>query len=111
MSERLLESQGATLEQLIALHEQARRWIIANPVQARLVVARELGITQEAGAAVLAERDFNVSRPGPALAQSLKAAGAAPGIVDALLDDGPLRAAVRGVEFKPRQTGEVALLR
>jgi hypothetical protein len=111
VSERLLESQGATLEQLIALHEQARRWIIANPAQARLVVARELGITQEAGAAVLAELDFNVSRPGPALAHSLKAAGAAPGVVDALLDDAPLRAAVRGVELIPRQTGEVALLR
>ena len=96
VDESVLGERRAALTQLIALHERARAWLIGNPREAAALVGAASGITAEAAAQRLAHSDLHVARPGPALAQALAAANPAAGnVIAELLDDTPLRDAVR----------------
>lgn len=98
--EDFLASRPEMVERVVGLYERARRWLITHPLETAALVAQETGVSALAAQAVLASREFHVSRPGPALAQALRAAAdaARSAQVDALLDDGPIRAATRKVE-------------
>jgi hypothetical protein len=95
VSERLLASEPSRVEGVLAAHEQARRWMASNPDD----VTRLLAATGGTG------RDYNVARPGPALLQMLKAGtGGAGGALETLLDDTPIRAAVRSLQHPAGST-------
>jgi hypothetical protein len=89
VNERLLASEPSRVEGVVAAHERARRWMASNPddVTRRFATAGSVG------------RDYNVARPGPALLQVLKAGTAGVGnALETLLDDTPIRAAVRSLQ-------------
>ena len=106
--EDVLRGRADLVAQVVGLYERARKWLVAHPLEAATLVAQAAGL----GAAearnlprnLLASRQFLVSRPGPALAQSLKSAAdpSRAAHVDALLDDGPMRAASRALESGPK---------
>lgn len=98
--EDFLASRPEMVERVVGLYERARRWLIAHPLEAAALVAQETGSSATAAQAMLAVREFHVSRPGPALALALRASAdaARSAHVDALLDDGPMRAATRKLE-------------
>ncbi|HEY4374074.1 MAG TPA: ABC transporter substrate-binding protein [Burkholderiales bacterium] len=100
VSEPWLAAHRSSAARVIAAYEHARHWIAAHPQQAAQVLAQETGISQAAAQAQLAQADLTVARPGPAQAQALRdAVGASAQQVAALLDDGPIRAALlRGAE-------------
>jgi ABC-type nitrate/sulfonate/bicarbonate transport system substrate-binding protein len=123
-SEQFLAAHRIEAERVIIVYERARQWIQANPEEASRIVAEEAGMPVAQARQQLAERDFSVSRPGPAQALALKAAAPAlvrqgrvqPGIdaarvVDELIDDRVLRSAMRRVEqqFAGAGQGELAL--
>lgn len=98
--EDFLASRPEMVERVVGLYERARRWLIAHPLEAAALVAQEAGGSASAAHALPAVREFHVSRPGPALALALRASAdaARSAHVDALLDDGPMRAATRKLE-------------
>ena len=98
-SERLLSSEPTRVQEVVDLLERARRWLLANPEAAARLLDAAPGVASGAAPAPWSERDFHVARPGPALLQVLKADAATrqPGL-EALLDDGFVRAAVRRLE-------------
>lgn len=98
--EDFLASRPETVERVVGLYERARRWLIAHPQETTALVAQEAGLSESAAHALLAGREFQVSRPGPALAQALRSSAdaARTAQVDALLNDGPMRAASRKLE-------------
>lgn len=98
--EDFLASHPEMVERVVGLYERARRWLIAHPLATVALVAQETGGSEAAAQAVLAGREFIVSRPGPALAQALRTSADAvrSAQVDALLEDGPMRAAARKLE-------------
>ena len=100
VSESDLKQRPQAVEALVALHEQARQWLVRHPEQAVRLVAADAGVGEAQAAALMARRDFNVSRPGPSLAHALKASpnGVPADMVDALLADQPMRAAARRLE-------------
>lgn len=102
--EDFLASRPEMVEHIVGLYERARRWLIAHPREIAALVAQETGSSAMAAQAVLAGREFHVSRPGPALALALRATADAARShqVDALLDDGPMRAATRKLEHGPQ---------
>ena len=103
--EGFLASRPETVERVVGLYERARRWLITHPQETTALVAQETGSSTATAQAMLAGREFQVSRPGPALALALRASADAARSqqVDALLDDGPMRAAARKLEqgFQP----------
>jgi len=105
--EDFLASRPEMVEHVVGMYERARRWLIAHPLETAALVAHETEVSVTVAQATLAGREFNVSRPGPALAQALRTApdSARSAQVDALLDDGPMRAATRKLEqgLKPVQ--------
>ncbi|MBL8381043.1 MAG: hypothetical protein JNM79_24455 [Burkholderiales bacterium] len=104
VSQRTLTERREPVEQVLAWHERARRWMLDNPTETARVVAQGAGIPTEHAAAALSGQEFYVARPGPALAQALKAGGADATLVGVLIDDAPMRAAVRRVEHaRPAQ--------
>lgn len=98
--EDFLASRPETVEHVVGMYERARRWLIAHPLETAALVARETEGRAAAAPAAPASREFNVSRPGPALAQALRASADSvrSAQVDALLDDRPMRAATRKLE-------------
>ena len=95
VNERLLASEPSRVEAVVAAYERARRWMASNPDD----VTRRFAATGGAG------RDYNVARPGPALLQALKTnTGGAGGALDTLLDDTPIRAAVRSLQHPAGST-------
>ena len=102
--EDFLANRPEMVESVVGMYERARRWLIAHPLEAAALVAQETGGSASAAQAALAGREFNVSRPGPALAQALRtsANSVRSAQVDALLDDGPMRAATRKLEQGPQ---------
>lgn len=105
--EDFLASRPDMVEHVVGMYERARRWMIAHPLETAALVAQETAGSATAAQAALAGREFNVSRPGPALAQALRtsADSVRSAQVDAMLDDGPMRAATRKLELglKPVQ--------
>jgi len=98
-SERLLSSESTRVQDVVDLFEKARRWLLANPAAAARLPDAAPGMASGAVPAQWSERDFHVARPGPALLQALKADTATPQPgLEALLDDGFVRAAVRRLE-------------
>ena len=102
--EELLRGRGELVAQVVGLYEQAHKWLVAHPQEAVAVVAQAAGAGTAEARDLLANRQFQVSRPGPALAQSLKstATPSTSAHIDALLDDGPMRAAARALESGPK---------
>lgn len=102
--EDLLRGRGELVAQVVGLYEQARKWLVAHPQEAVALVAQAAGVGTAEARDLLVNRQFQVSRPGPALAQSLKstASPSTSAHIDALLDDGPMRAAVRALESGPK---------
>ncbi len=102
--EDFLASRAETVERVVGLYERSRRWLINHPLEAAALVAQEIGTSAATAQAMLAGREFHVSRPGPALALALRASAdsARSAHVDALLDDGPMRAATRKLEQAPQ---------
>ncbi len=100
VSESALTQRPQAVEALVALHEQARQWLVSHPEEAARLVAADAGIGEAHAATLMARRDFSVSRPGPSLAHALKSNsnGAANDVVEALLADQPMRAAARKLE-------------
>ena len=100
VSESALTQRPKAVEALVALHEQARQWLVSHPEEAARLVAADAGIGEAHAATLMARRDFSVSRPGPSLAHALKSNsnGASADVVDALLADQPIRAAARKLE-------------
>lgn len=98
--EDVLSKRGELVAQVVGLYERARKWLLAHPAEAAALVAQAAGIGAAEARDLLVKRQFHVSRPGPALAQSLRSAADATHAahVDALLDDGPMRAASRVAE-------------
>lgn len=95
VSEPWLAAHGQAAAHVIAAYERARHWIAAHPREAAQVLVQETGLSPAAAQAQLAQADLTVARPGPAQAQALRnAAGASAQQVAALLDDGPIRAAL-----------------
>lgn len=106
--ESILARDPVLVEQVVAQFERARRWLIAHPQDGAAVLAHAGEIGLEAAQERLSRGDFQMARPGPALAQALKSV-ADPlhaAHVDALIDDGPMRAAVNAL----RQDERTALL-
>lgn len=95
--EDFLASRPEMVERVVGLYERARRWLVTHPLETATLFAQETGASAAAAQAILAGREFHVSRPGPALALALRASADAARSrqVDALLDDGPMRAATR----------------
>ncbi|MBL8386113.1 MAG: hypothetical protein JNM90_23725 [Burkholderiales bacterium] len=99
-SEHMLSSNPLKVEGVITLFERARRWLGTHEQELAERLGAELRVPVATVQAALAGRDFQVARPGPALAQALRA-GAAPAqaaAVDGLLDDRPARAALRALD-------------
>lgn len=102
--EDVLSKRGELVAQVVGLYERARRWLVARPLEAAALLAQAAGVGDAEAREIIAKRQFHVSRPGPALAQSLKSAAdpSRAAQVDALLDDGPMRAASRALEAGPQ---------
>lgn len=102
--EDVLRGRADLVAQVVGLYERARKWLVAHPLEAATLVAQAAGLGAAEARKLLASRQFHVSRPGPALAQSLKSAAdpSRAAHVDALLDDGPMRAASRALESGPK---------
>lgn len=100
VSEAVLKQRPQAVEALVALHEQARQWLVRHPEEAVRLVAADAGVSEAQAAALMARRDFSVARPGPSLAHALKSSpnSASADVVDALLADQPMRAAARKLE-------------
>lgn len=109
VSQRTLIERRESVEQVLAWHERARRWMLDNPAETVRVVAQGSGISTDQASAAFAGQEFYVARPGPALAQALKAGGAEAAVVGALIDDAPMRAAVRRLEQAPSAQVRVPL--
>jgi ABC-type nitrate/sulfonate/bicarbonate transport system substrate-binding protein len=95
-----VESEAPTVSLLIALYERARRYAANNPAEAARLIAEESGLSLVAAQALLQKDGLALSRPGPAQAQQLRQGlpSAQLAQVDALLADGPARAAYRRIE-------------
>ncbi len=100
VGESLIEKRPAAIEAIVALHEKARKWLLAHPDDAASLLATVRGYPVADAARELSRRDLSVSRPGPALSAALKRDLDADraGAVDALLFDYALRAATRRLE-------------
>ena len=100
VAESLLAERPDAIEKIVALHEKARKWLLAHPDDAANLLALGRGRSVADAARELARRDLSVARPGPALSAALKRDLDAirAGAVDALLFDQPLRAATRRLE-------------
>ena len=98
--ESLIEARPAAIEAIVALHEKARKWLLAHSDDAASLLATGRGYSVADAARELARRDLSVSRPGPALSTVLKRDldAVRAGAVDALLFDQALRAATRRLE-------------
>lgn len=98
--EDFLASRPEMVERVVGLYERARRWLVTHPLETAALFAQETGASATAAQTMLDGREFHVSRPGPALALALRASAdpARSAQVDALLDDGPMRAATRKLE-------------
>lgn len=106
--ESILARDPVLVEQVVAQFERARRWLIAHPQDGAALLAHAGEVSLEAAQERLARGDFQVARPGPALAQVLKSAAdpRQAAHVDPLIDDGPMRAAIHAL----RQDERTALL-
>ena len=104
----LLARDPALVEEVVAQFERARRWLVAHPQEGADLLARAGFANLAAAQERLARGDFQVARPGPALAQSLKSAAdpRQAAHIDALIDDGPMRAATHALT----QSGRSALI-
>ena len=100
VAESLIAERPDAIEKIVALHEKARKWLLAHPDDAANLLATGRAYSFADAARELARRDLSVSRPGPALSAALKRDldAVRAGAVDGLLFDQPLRAATRRLE-------------
>ena len=123
-SEKFLVAYPRQVERVIAVYEKARKWMLANPEETAKIISEGAGLPVAVARMQLTRADFSVSRPGPAQVQALKIAapileqeelvrkGAdVSRVIDELIDDKPIRAAVRATERQLAGTtsGELAL--
>lgn len=97
VGEAFKRANPGAVERVVVAFEQARRWILANPEAAAESLARLDGVAPAVARERIAAGEFTTARPGPALAQALRA-GANPAqlaVLDGLIDEAPIRAAAR----------------
>lgn len=104
-TEGFIAAHAGETEQVVALYERARQWMLANPEAAARLVLEASG---QGG------YDLSVSRPGPAQVQALKGVAqnadtvAVRQAVDALVDDRPIRAVLLGAAQRTEGATSVA---
>ena len=98
--ESLMARDPAIVERVVGQFESARQWLGGHQEEAAALIAKAGGISQEAARNQLARSDLQVARPGPALAHALKSRAdpTHAAQIDALIDDGPMRAAARTLQ-------------